>query len=302
MPQKKTTSVYRKNLVNVGIGQGILETYPYLYSYTEHDRNGQTLSQSSFTADGLLAEKITRAYDDKGKVIREDYYSGEDELSESNSYERDAKGLVTKEIKKYLDGSTDVTSFTYGENDHLVEKVTLDEEGVLFQTEKFTWEDDRLVKHEVFDEEDNLIELDENAYDGEGHVTMHRRKDEETGENYKLTSKFNSAGLKITDHLYDEEGELVETTRYSYDKDHKLIHSAVESEEKKSTTTYFYDDRGNNLGQEEVNDQGDQILWVENSYDASNNIENSVIFANGRGLSMSQHYELRYEYEWFGEA
>ncbi len=301
MPQKKSTSVYRKNLVNVGIGQGMLEAQPYLFNYMEYDRNGLPLSQSGFTADGRLSEKIKRAYDNNGKVIREDYYTDDDEPSESNSYERDTGGQIIKEIKKYLDGSADTASYTYDDKNHLIEKVILDEEGNRFQTEKFTWEEDRLIKHEVFDEEDNLTELDEYAYDGDGHITMHRRLDEETGENYKLISKYNSAGIKVKDQLFDEEGELAETTRYKYDKDGKLVQSTVESDEKNSTTNFLYDDRGNNLSQEEVSGEGDQILWVEQTYDASGNLENSLIFVNGRGLSMSQHYELLYEYEWYNE-
>lgn len=301
MPQKKSTSVYRKNLVNVGIGQGMLETRPYLFSFTEYDRNGLTLQQSSFTGDGLLSEKIIRVYDDKGRVVGEDYYTGEEEPSERNTYELDSGGRVVREVKKYLDGSTDTTTYSYDENSHLTEKVTLDEEGNRFETAKFTWENGRMVRHEVFDEEEILTELDEYAYDKEGRVTMHRRQDEDTGENFRMTSTYNEEGLKVADKLLDEEGELIETTRFFYDPAGKLIQSAVESDEKNSTTNYFYDDRGNALGWEEVSDEGDQILWVEHAYDALGNLENSVIFANGRGKSMSQHYELRYEYSWYDE-
>ena len=56
MPKKKKTCIYRTNLVTMGIGQGQIETLPYLFNETEYNSQGGIISQSSYTSDGLLVE------------------------------------------------------------------------------------------------------------------------------------------------------------------------------------------------------------------------------------------------------
>lgn len=301
MPQKKKASVYRTNLVNVGIGQGQMKTLPYLFSVTEFTGKGETLSQSSYTSGGLLTEKIAWEYDEKGRVIRQYYYSEEDTPSETTSFERDAKGDVVKELKVYIDGSTDTTTYRYDKDKKLLEKVTVDDEDVTDRHERFTWDDHLLIRHEIIDMEEHPIELDEFKYDEAGNLVEHKRINEETGENYRIVSEYNKSGQKIADLIYDEEDELVEKVCYEHDDHGKVISSIVESPQKNSNTRYFYDEKGNHLGHEEVDDEGTQLVWVEHAYDQENNLTSSTVFVNGRGSGMSQHYELQYEYEWYDE-
>ncbi len=301
MAQKKKVSVYRTNLVNVGIGQGQMQTVPYLASVSEYTPEGLTLTQSSFSAEGVLVEKMAWEYDENGKVVRQSYFSEDDEPSEVIIFERNAKGEIVKETKEYIDGSADITTYVYDEKERLTEKVTVDDEGVTDLREVITWSEKLMVKREVIDAEGNRIALDEFVYDPDGHILEHRHIDEETGENFKMVSKYNEDGQKIKDKLYDEDDELVETTRYAVDKSGKLVSSTVESDEKNSTTRYVYDEKGNHLGHEEVNSEGNQVLWVEHTFDEQNNLTGSVVFANGGRVASSQHYELRYAYEWFDE-
>jgi len=301
MALKKKVSVYRTNLVNVGIGQGQMQTVPYLASVTEFTPGGLTRSQSSFSSEGILAEKMAWEYDENGRVRSQSYFSEDVEPSEIILFERNAKGDVLKETKQYIDGSADTTTYVYDDKERLTEKITVDDEGKPDLREVFTWNENLMVKREVFDAEGNITELDEYAYDAAGHMVEHRRVDEETGENFRMVSKYNEAGHKVKDQLYDEDGELVETSRYSFDKTGKVTSLAVESDDKNSTTRYLYDEKGNHLGHEEVNHEGDQVLWVEHTYDGENNLTGSVVFANGGRVAMSQHYELQYVYEWFDE-
>jgi hypothetical protein len=301
MPLKKTTSIYRTNLVNVGIGQGQMEMLPYLFNQTEYNRKEEVIAQSSFTSDGLLAEKMAWEYDELGRIITQYYFSEPDEPSETISFERNEKGSVVKDQKKYIDGSVDTTTYLYDEKERLLEKITVDEDGISDQHEKFTWDDKFLVKHEVTDMEDNIISLDEYVYDSKGNIIEHRQVNEETGENHRIVSKFNDANQKIKDELFDDDDELLETSIYEIDQSGRLISSQFESPQKSSTTQYFYDGRGNPLGQEEIDEEENQILFVEHVYDDQNNRISSSIFSNGGTLSNNQHYELKYEYEWFDE-
>ena len=301
MAKKKKIIVYRTNLVNVGIGQGQMVMPAYLYSETEFDREGRTVSQASFSSEGILQEKIAREFDVEGRVIKEFYFAEEDEPSETVAFERDGSGRLLREIRTYIDGSVDTTTCQYDQEERLVEKVTVDDEGVTDKQEKFIWKEKQLVAHEVIDSGGDITEKDEYGYNDRGLVSEHRRVSTETGENFRLVIRYDKEGRKTSDALYDADDDLMEMTRYEYDDAGVLLASSVESPGNKRVTRFLYDEKGNPLGQEENDEAGNRVVWVENSYDDQGNIEGSVVFINGRGVSMSQHYELRYDYEWFNE-
>lgn len=302
MPNKKKTVVFRTNLVNVGIGQGQMVMPPYLYSTAEFDRQGRTVSQSNYSQDGVLQEKLIREYDQAGQVVKEFYFTEEGAPSEVITFNRDEQGRMLSEIKTYLDGSQDTTTYHYDQEGRVTEKVTVDDEGDTDQTEKFTWKEKLLIRHEVKDQEGQVTGLDEFSYNERGLVSEHRRVSEETSEHFKMVTRYDKEGRKSSEALYDEDGDLQTMTRFEYNEQGILISTSLESASKKNTTTYTYDERGNLLGQEEVNEEGHQVVWVEHSYDEGGNLTGTVVFINGRNISQSQHYELRYEYEWFNEA
>jgi hypothetical protein len=301
MPIKKKTSVYRTNLVTVGIGQGQIETLPYLFNETEYNTKGTIISQSSFTSDGLLVEKMAFEYDEQGRIITQYYFTEPDEPSEVVEYIRNDKGLLIKDVKKYLDGSFDTTTYLYDDQERLTEKTTVDDEGVTDLREKFFWKNKSLVKHEAIDAEGNIVSTEEFTYDDKGNAIEHTQMDEESGENQRTVSTFDEANHKTGDELYDEEGDLMEKVTYKTDESGKLVSSEYESPQKWSTTEYFYDDRGNNLGHLETDEEGNQLLLVEHMYDELNNRLGSMVFSNGGTLATNQHYRLKYEYKWFEE-
>ncbi len=301
MPQKKSISVYRVNLVTVGIGQGQIETLPYLSNLTEYSPKGEILSQSNFTSNGLLAEKMAWDYDEKGQIIKQYYFAETDEPSETLTYERNEKGQVIREIKTYMDGSADTTTWEYDGEGQLLQKVTVDEDGVTELQEKFTWNGKQLLKHEIVDSEENIVFTDEFVYDDRGNMIEEKQVNQDTGDFRRKVSTFSKSNLKLSEKVYGEEGDLLESVVYHYDKSGKLISSEFESPQKCSTTVYRYEEGGTQLGQEETDEDGNQVLWVEHTYDEQKNRIRSTVFANGGTLSSSQHYELRYEYEWYEE-
>jgi hypothetical protein len=301
MPQKKRTSVFRANLISVGAGQGQMETVPYLISTTEFDINGHVLSQSSFSAEGILTEKISWEYNDQGQIIKELFFTEEEDLSETVTFERDEKGKILKDLKEYMDGSIDTTTYLYDDSNKLIQKTTIDDEGVTDLCEKYTWNKDLLTRHEVSDGENNQISLEEFKYDPKGNILEHKKTDLETGENFKRLYLYNEKGQKVSEELYNEKDKLIETVIYTLDPDGKLISATTEGFQKNSVTRIFYDEQGNNTGQEETNSDGDQMVLVQHNWDKNNNLISSTVYIDGRGISLSQNYELNYEYEWFTE-
>ncbi len=301
MPQKKSTSIYRTNLIEVGIGQGQMKTLPYLYSKTEFSRTGETLTQSTFTADGLPAEKLVWEYNQKGQVVKEEYYSEDEEPSEIVSYEFDAAGRILKSIRHYLDNSEDTTYYLYDASDHLTEKKTLDDEGETDLVETFQWDGNNLVRHEVADGEKNLLSLDEFRHDGKGNITGHNRTDSESGEEFSKVYHRDSQGRLLVEEWFTMEGDLVEKVTYETDPEGRTVNAVREGAGRNSITHYTYDEQGNNTVMEETSEEGDQLAWIEQSWDETGNLTGSVVFFSGRRIQIGQHYELSYEYEWYDE-
>ncbi len=301
MAQKKIIRIYRTNLVNVGFGQGQLKAVPYLYSVTEHYPDGLILSRSTYASDGTLYEGIAWEYDEKGQVLCEKYFTDENEPSEIVRYERDSTGRILRGIKKYLDGSEDITTYTYDEDGHLTRKLTLDEEGNLYSQEEFRWEGNNLTLHRITDPENNETEKEEFKYDPKGNVLEHKRRNLETGDNTMIVTEYDPNNRKMGEKLYDGEGNLMESMSYTFDQEGTLLGTANVTPQKNSYTRYFYDNRGNHTGQEETDEEGNRLLWVEHTYDDNNDLVNSVVYVNGGLMAPGQHYELNYEYEWYQE-
>jgi hypothetical protein len=301
MPKKKRTSVFRTNLINVGAGQGQMETVPYLINTTEFDENGHILSQCTFTEEGIVTEKIAWEYNDKGQIMKELFFSEEEDPSEIITFERDEKGTILRDLKEYMDGSIDTTTYLYDSNNKLIQKTTKDDEEVTDSNEKFTWNGALLTHHEITDAENKQIIIEEFMYDPNGNMLEHKKIDRETGENFKRAYLYNEKGQKLNEELYNERGKLVESVTYTLDQEGRLTAATTEGFQKNSITRVFYDENGNNTGQEQTNSVGEQMVLVEHSWDKEQNLVSSTVFVDGRGITMSQNYELNYEYEWFTE-
>ncbi len=298
MANRKSTLVYRTDLVNVGIGQGQMQSVSYLASQTDYDTESRVIMQCSYSASGGVVEKTVFEYDANGRLVHELYYTGEPEPAEENSYEYDEKGKVCREFKHYIDGSKDTTDYAYDDSGKLIEKVTVDEEGETELREVFGYEGDLLVNHVISDGEDNTVVSEEFGYNEKGQVLMQIRDDNETGEFFKLVVEYNESGRKVSEKIYDEEDELVETTWFDEDENGRVIQTVEENSLRRHEKHFFYDDQGNGLGYEEINEDGDKVVVVEHQLGEHKHPVASMVFVHGAGRSPGQHYELKYEYVW----
>ncbi len=299
MQQKKSTLIYRTDLVNVGIGQGQRETVPYLASQTEFDEQGRVLTQMSFAQSGILAEKVIFEYDHEGRVIRETSIAEDGEFADDKTYEYNNEGRLVKQLKHYIDGTADITTFQYNSEGQVTEKITVDDEGETESIETFTYRDDRLTGHEIVDAEHNRLLYDEYVFDENGKLVQHIRDNEADGEYFKLVFSYNSEGHKLSEALHDYEDNLIETTWFEEDEQRRVVQTVEETSRSRKVKQFRFDEHGNNLGYEETNGNGDKMVVVEHHYDERNNPLSSLVFVNGAGRTMSQHYELKYEYEWY---
>lgn len=299
MPQKKSTQIFKTDLVNVGIGQGQREIAPYLYSHTEYNPEGKVIMQSIFSPSGLVVEKNTTEYDHAGRPIRESYYAEDAEPSEIVTFEYDESGRVTNSKKLYGDGSEDITSYVYNNENQLIEKITETEEGEIEMRETFAYSNGKPVSYKVTDCDGEALLCETFEYNDKGLTILHIRDSDETGEYFKLQTEYNDAGQKVKEMIFDIDDNLVETIYFEMNEVGHIVHTVTQSGSYRKERINNFDSRGNDLGYEEINAQGDSAVKVEHQYDTENNPVATRVFINGGARSMSQHYELDYQYEWY---
>lgn len=297
MPKKKSIALYRKNLFK--LKNADVKMKQWLYSQSEFDQRNMLTEQSVYAQDASLVERTIKEYDDNGFLLREKYFIEDNELSEEKSYERDEQGLLLRELKHYIDGSYDTTTYQYDSQHRIVDKIISNDEGEVEQKLINEYRGDYLVKTQVFDGDGKMLWADEFKFDEDGNSVEHKWIDNEKGSNSYMVSSYNSSGQKKEETSYDEDGEIVKQTFYEENEHGKLLTITEESSEKNVVIRFVYDEHGNAISQEEIDDQGRQLVLVKREYDQDNNLVRSEVFIDGLGKSISQHYELVVEYQFY---
>jgi YD repeat-containing protein len=299
MPQRKSIALYRKNLLEMPDNKRQHEAW--LYSHSEFDVKGNLTEQSVYTQDGALVERIINEYDENGFLINEKYLADADETSEEKTYERDEKGLVLKEFKHYIDGSVDTTTYQYDKQYRIISKITVNDEGEIEQKVLNEYRDDFLVKTQILDGENNLLQLDEFKFDEKGNSVEHKKVDIESSTNAFIVTSYNNNGRKKEEITYDEDGDIISETSYAEDEKGRLLNIIEESSDKEVAIKFTYDEQDNIIHQEEISNQGRQLVSVKREFDNENNLIRSEVYIDGQGQTLPQHYEVIVEYTFYQE-
>ncbi|MBE0662446.1 MAG: hypothetical protein IH597_08255 [Bacteroidales bacterium] len=297
MPQRKSIALYRKNLLAMPGNKRQHEAW--LYSHSEFNAKGNLTEQSVYTQDGALVERIINEYDANDFLINEKYMADANETSEEKSFERDEKGLILREFKHYIDDSVDTTTYQYDNQYRIISKVTVNDEGEIEQKVFNEYRDDFLVKTQIFDGENKLLQLDEFKYDEKGNSVEHRKVDNESGTNAFIVTSYNSLGRKKEEITYDEDGDIISETSYAEDEKGRLLNIIEESSEKDVAIKFTYDEQDNIIQQEEISNQGKQLVSVKREFDKENNLIRSEVYIDGQGQTLPQHYEVNVEYTFY---
>jgi hypothetical protein len=299
MAQRKSIALYRKNLLVLQNSEKEHEFW--LYSQSEFDRKGNLTEQSVYSQDGVLVERTVNEYDENGFLVREKFFVEEFEPSEEKSYERDENGMVIRELKHYIDGSVDITNYNYDSQHRIISKITINDEGETEQTVINEYRDDFLASTRILDGDGNVLKLDEFKYDEKGNSVEHKRFDADSGDNAFVVTHYNSHGRKLEEIGFDEEGDEVSKTLYSEDESGNLLSIIEENPHKDVVIKFTYDERGNAILQEEVDNEGRQLVSVKREFNTDNNLVRSEVYIDGQGKTLPQHYEIKFEYTFFEE-
>lgn len=295
----KTETIFKINTVIENINSEELNLKENKYSYKEINKEGNITLEINYDAFGAVAEKIVRTFDDNSNLIEEIYYDEGEEIAERKTYERADDGALKFEYTHYLDGSADTLSYQYDNEKNIVSKVLKDDEDYVESTEKFEYKNNKLVKKEVFDENNNLTEKETYEYDENGNVIEYFNQDNDKYNEFRIVNKYDEAGSRTKSLKYNSRKQLIQKSTFSVDEKNRVT-KIIEEDPKGVTTTYLkYDNKSNVIFQEEFNANNEINSRVERKFDEDSNILESKGFIDMHSMGINQNYILKYKYEFF---
>jgi len=299
MKPVKVLRLFKNDYVIDDLNSEELDVVGYKYNEVIHDRQGNVLEEIRYTSGGEVEERTVNRYDGNGFLTEEWYYAGDEEPAEHKTYERDEEGRVLREIKHYLDGSQDITSYTYDEQGHLLEKQMMNSDDELEGKEIYTFHDGKLVHYRVLNEDEGLLSEKEIAYDEAGRITSATERYPDDFHRARIVEVFDGEGRRSQTLRYNGHEQLVEKVTYIWADGEHVGQIVEETPYGVTTSHYTYDEEGYLTLQESFDRGNNLVARVERTYGDDHQLIESRVFIDGQGRGISQNYDIKYEYEYF---
>lgn len=302
--QLKTQKVYR--LYNGSWDDIENEENPDTSTYKltfdrEFTNAGELVYEIEFDAAGNEVQKQVNTYNDKEKIVKHELYN-EGELVETIDFEYDEKGNLASEYRTFEEGYPLRTVYTYDDENRVIEKAVVDDDGEQEKRETFEYHTewkDKIVKHDSYDEEDSLTIEEINEYElRDGEV----RTKEQTVIDHTLNIKRRTVFFDAKNRednigyvTYNEKDKAVELFKILYDDKGRETEERSESVNASENfeVYYTYDDDDRVIHQEHR--QGDRILSKHNRRFNEKSLPSFHAF---RSASRGMHVDY-FEYTYF---
>ena len=100
---------------------------------------------------------------------------------------------------------------------------------------------------------------------------------------------------------YNTKNQLIEKATYTEDETEHVVEIPQEDAGGIKHTRSTYDEKGNTILQEELNDNEELNHRIERSYNEHGDMAESTIYIDNHGNSANQFYTIRYDYEYVTE-
>jgi antitoxin component YwqK of YwqJK toxin-antitoxin module len=267
-------------------------------SYREFDKSGKLLLEIAYTQDGEIADKIEYRYDEAGRLLETLVYGEDDEVLERKEELRDHDGRIIRQLTHYLDGSADIHEYFFDDHGNLTGMQVKDDEDELELSEKYFYEDDRLVKIERSNDENEVIFRQEDSYVN-GLISTRKIWSSEEEEPFTVINQFNAAGLRVQELRYNSRDQLIERNIYEEDDHGRVIRIIEENRQRKNTTEFSFDDQGNVVRQVETDLNGDLNHEVFRVYSPEGDLLQTTVEAVIKSSGMKRAYSLIFRREVF---
>lgn len=271
--QPKTQKIYR---LNNGTWDDIEseetpDTSTWKLTYDrEFTKAGELVYEMEYDVAGTEIQKQLNTYNDKEKIVKHELYN-EGQLVETIVFEYDEKGNLASEYREFEEGYPLLTTYTYDDENRVIEKKVEDTDGEPEKRETFEYHEewkDKVVRHELYDEEDNLTTIEETEYElRDGEVKTKSQKITDNVVNTVRRTVFYDAKNRednIAYVTYNEKDKALELFKIVYDENGREIEERSESvlPSENFEVYYTYDEEDRVIHQEHR--QGDRILSKHN--------------------------------------
>jgi YD repeat-containing protein len=273
------------------------QEFESIHSYREFDGSGNLVLEVAYTRDGEIADKIARKYDPDGRLTETCVYGEDEEILERKETVYD-RGRIAKELTHYLDGSYDVHEFFYDEEGKLTGMTVKDDEDEPDYSEQYFYEGEKVVKVERLDAEGELIFKQEDEY-SDGVLVTRTTWSAEDEEPYTVIQRFTASGHLEEEMRYNDSEELIERNIYEEDKHGRVARLTEENRQRKNTTEFEYDEKGNVVHQVETNLNGELNHEVFRFYGPDGEPVKTTVEAMNRLGNQMIAYTLVYKREFY---
>lgn|GEM_PF-804193 len=295
----KSETIYRYDHIP-GEDIDLEEEYEQIQSYRKFDESGNLVSEIAYSQDGSITDKIEYRYDQSGLLVETQVYGEDDEVLERKEVVRDNDGKIVRELTHYMDGSTDIQEYFYKDGKVLIGMEVKDDEGELEYAEKYFYEGDQMMKVERWDTGQELVFSQEDSYKN-GLITNRKIWSSEEEEPYTIVIDFNETGKRVQELRYDSNDQLVERNNFEEDENGHVVRIVEENRQRKNTTEFTYDDKGNVLHQAESDLNGELNHEVMRVYNPDGDLILTTVEAVMKPSGVVRAYSLIFKREIFPE-
>ena len=268
-------------------------------SVKEYDDEGNLIHTANWGDSGMISEKFVYEYEN-GVRAKQMTYADEDELAETEYYEYDDAGKLIKTVLEYLDGSQDITTHKYNDNNQKLSSITIDDEGDEGQQEFWDYDGQNLVRYRLIDDFGNTEEEHQMRYDDADKLIEKTIINNLHESHFKWTYTYNTDGKLILESRFNAKGKLVEETTYAYDTEGNVIQDKTENAKESLIKEMQYDSNGNETYTVEREDDDGVVLYeVWRYFDDNSRQASSKVIMYAQGESNNIEYEVNYTYEFY---
>lgn len=171
---------------------------------TKTPKDGGYVMVIETTENGVCTEKQVNTFDAQGSLLESLYYGNSGNLVSKYSYTYNEKGNKIRDVYEYYgeeETYTDISEYTYDENDRNILTKYIDGEGNCYSRMESSYDEDgNLLMEACYDEENTKIDWTEYTYNDKGL--------EESVKYYYYTDGLVSS----TTYEYDDADNLIRTT------------------------------------------------------------------------------------------
>lgn len=285
--------IYRIDLINK-TAEEISEKQ--LYKESHFDRSGNLIKEINFNPPGIIEQVVINKYDENNNLIEECCFNSEEEMDEKVTVEWGSNGKKLKEYKHYLDGSFDTTTFSYNDDDNLIEKVTMDDEELLELKETFVYDGKNLLEHIQFNEDEEVIDKRNYVYQQEK-LVEEKHWEIEDGHVNNIRYEYNSDGKIEVEKHYNHKDEMVKKIEYSGYANDRMLGFVEEDPYHKNITTLEYDNNNRIILQEQRNKANEINHRIERFYNEDGLLKETRTLIKGEGTFLN--YKNIYRHDFF---